>query len=62
MDVVEAALYVGRGVRSMPIERGENSKDGERDNILKQICKVPRYLCRPSAELDLMSSKRWLNE
>jgi hypothetical protein len=33
MQVVEAALYIGRGVRSCPIERGENSGEGERDDI-----------------------------
>ena len=49
MYVVEGALYVGRGVRSTPIERGEKSGDGERDSIFKLIAKVPKYLRRWAA-------------
>lgn len=34
ISVVDAALYVGRGVRSSPIAKGENSGDGDRDAIV----------------------------
>ena len=44
MVVVDAVLYEGRGVRSTPIARGENSGDGERDNISKLTATVPSRL------------------
>jgi hypothetical protein len=34
MEVVDAALYSGRGVKSSPMVSGENSSEGERDVIL----------------------------
>jgi hypothetical protein len=37
MEVVDAALYSGRGVRSSPMVSGENSGEGERDVILSLI-------------------------
>lgn len=36
MEVVDGALYIGSGVKSAPIARGENSGDGERGNIFAQ--------------------------
>ena len=37
-NVVDASLYTGRGVRSSPIANGENSGDGDRDAMPKEIC------------------------
>lgn len=34
--MVVAALYVGSGARSSPIDSGENSGDGDRDIIVMQ--------------------------
>jgi hypothetical protein len=37
MEVVDAALYSGRGVKSSPMVSGEKSGEGERDVILSLI-------------------------
>ena len=40
MDIVAAALYVGRGVISSPMAREENSGEAGRDSIFDRTIRV----------------------
>jgi hypothetical protein len=40
MVVVDAVLYVGSGVISSPMAKGQNSGEGERDDIFRRFVGV----------------------
>jgi hypothetical protein len=54
---VEAALYVGRGVRSIPIAKGENSGDEDLEVIV--VKGAPLGKTGPSSASMLISRTIW---